>query len=143
MKRILILCLIVAALANLTVWAAAPESAPPSPGFSQAVSQAMDRLTEQLREVTDQTRAMSDDELTAFLQELAGEYHLTLNEEQLEFLISICRNLEKADDIGDAAQDYGEKVSKFQQVLRSILDSIRHFFSAIADLFRQIAQAFA
>ena len=143
MKRILIFFLIIAALANLSVFAISPEPAPPSPALSQSVSPVIDRITEQLQEVTEQTRTMTDEELAAFLQELAGEYHLTLNEEQLKFLISICRNLEKADDIGDAAQDYGEKLSKFQQVLQSILDWVQKFFSAIVDLFQEIAQVFA
>ena len=143
MKRILIFFLIIAALAHLSVFAISPEPAPPSPALSQSVSQVIDRITEQLQEVTEQTRTMTDEELAAFLQELAGEYHLTLNEEQLKFLISICRNLEKADDIGDAAQDYGEKLSKFQQVLQSILDWVQKFFSAIVDLFQEIAQVFA
>ena len=143
MKRILIFFLIIAALTNLSVFAVSPEPAPPSPALSQSVSQVIDRITEQLQEVTEQTRTMTDEELAAFLQELAGEYHLTLNEEQLKFLISICRNLEKADDIGDAAQDYGEKLSKFQQVLQSILDWVQKFFSAIVDLFQKIAQVFA
>ena len=50
----------------------------------KAVQQVLDRL----EELTDQTRNMTDEELSETIRGIAGEYHLTLNDEQMKFLLS-------------------------------------------------------
>ena len=104
-----------------------------------AVQQILDRLSS----LTDQTRSMSDDELSEYLQSIAGEYRLTLNQEQLDFLISACRSLEKADAAGSAVQDYGQKVSAFAQAMQSVLAAIQKMLSTVSGFLQNLISAFA
>lgn len=104
-----------------------------------AVQQILDRLSS----LTDQTRSMSDDELSEYLQSIAGEYRLTLNQEQLDFLISACRSLEKADAAGNAVQDYGQKVSAFAQAMQSVLAAIQKMLSTVSGFLQNLISAFA
>lgn len=104
-----------------------------------AVQQILDRLSS----LTDQTRSMSDDELSEYLQSIAGEYRLTLNQEQLDFLISACRSLEKANDAGNTVQDYGQKVSAFAQAMQSVLAAIQKMLSTVSGFLQNLISAFA
>ena len=104
-----------------------------------AVQQILDRLSS----LTDQTRSMSDDELSEYLQSIAGEYRLTLNQEQLDFLISACRSLEKADAAGSAVQDYGQKVSAFAQAMQSVLAAIQKMLSTVSGFLQNLISTFA
>ena len=103
------------------------------------VQQILDRLSG----LTDQTRSMSDDELSEYLQSIAGEYRLTLNQEQLDFLISACRSLEKADAAGNAVQDYSQKVSAFAQAMQSVLAAIQKMLSTVSGFLQNLISAFA
>jgi len=104
----------------------------------QGVQQVLDRLSD----LTDQTRTMTDEELAETIQSIAAEYHLTFNQEQLDFLISACRGLETADDVGTTVQDAGQKVSKFRQTVRSILDALAQMVQAIGAFFARIGTFF-
>lgn len=104
-----------------------------------AVQQILDRLSG----LTDQTRSMSDDELSEYLQSIAGEYRLTLNQEQLDFLISACRGLEKANTAGNTVQDYGQKVSAFAQAMQSVLAAIQKMLSTVSGFLQNLISAFA
>lgn len=110
----------------------------PADAVEEGVQQVLDRLAN----LTDQTRNMTDEELADTIQSIAGEYHLTLNREQLDFLISACRGLETADDVGTAVRETGEKVSKFRQALHSIADAIARAIRALGDFFSGVGAMF-
>lgn len=101
--------------------------------FRQQVSLMMDDLDD----IIDQIRGMSDEELRQTITALAQKYNIPeLNEEQMRFLVSLCRGLEKADDVGDTVQEYGEKVSKFRQTVNSVIERLQQ----VADTFSRIAE---
>ena len=57
----------------------------------QEADKAVQQILDRLEALTDQTKEMTDDELAETIRGIAGEYHLTLNDEQMKFLISAMR----------------------------------------------------
>lgn len=124
MRRILVCLLVLAVLAGCMAVSAAEDT-----------ETVMDQILDRLGEITDQTRGMSDVELAEEIQAMAGEYHVKLNQEQLDFLVSACRGLESVDSAGETVQEYGEKVSRFRQTMDAILDALRSVLDTLAGLF--------
>ena len=115
-------------------------------------------IVNELKLILDETKKMSDDELKAQIQSIAGDYNITLNETQLGQLVTLCRQLEKLDDaalvdkvrsiqdgvkklqeLQEKAQEGKEKLNevkektsglweKAQPLVQPILDFIRGFF---------------
>lgn len=102
---------------------------------AQEADKALQQVLERLETLTDQTRDMSDSELSETIQKIAGEYHLTLNDEQMTFLISACRTLETAQSVGQTAHDVGEQVSKFGDTVHDISQGIGKVADSVSDLF--------
>lgn len=103
----------------------------PAEEAEKAVQQVLSRLAD----LTDQTRNMTDTELSETIQGIAGEYHLTLNDEQMNFLISACRTLETAQSVGQTAQDVGEQVSKFGDTVHDISQGVGKVADTVSGLF--------
>lgn len=97
----------------------------------KAVQQVLDRL----EELTGQTRDMTDEELSETIRGIAGEYHLTLNDEQMKFLLSACRTLETAQSIGQTAHDVGEQVSKIGDTVHDISQGVGKVADTVSGLF--------
>ena len=95
-------------------------------GFDPAkeADKALQQVLEQLETLTDQTKDMTDAELAETIQGIAGEYHLTLNDEQMKFLISACRSLETAGEVGKAAQSVGETVGNVKDGVDKDVDTV-------------------
>lgn len=95
-------------------------------GFDPAeeADKAVQQVLERLEDLTGQTRDMTDAELTETIQGIAGEYHLTLNDEQMKFLISACRGLETAGEVGKAAQSVGETVGNVKDGVDKVVDTV-------------------
>lgn len=116
-------------------------------------------IVNELKLILDETRKMSDEELKAQIQTIAGGYNITLNDTQLSQLVTLCRQLEKLDDaalvekvrsvqegvkklreLQDKAQEGKEKLGeakekaaglweKAQPLVQPILDFIKGFFA--------------
>lgn len=95
-------------------------------GFDPAkeADRAMQQILDRMEGLTDQTKDMTDEELADMLQDIAGEYHLTLNDEQLKFLISACRGLETASDVGKTAQSIGQTVKDVKDGVEKVVDTV-------------------
>ena len=104
-------------------------------GTAKEADKALQQVLEQLETLTDQTKDMTDAELAETIQGIAGEYHLTLNDEQMKFLISACRTLETAQSVGQTAQDVGEQVSKFGDTVHDISQSVGKVADTVSGLF--------
>lgn len=91
-------------------------------------------LLNQLSGITEQTRSMTDEELAVMIQSMAAEHHLTLNDEQLTFLISACRTLETADNVGQTVNELSKQLSKVGKAVSSIADSVGKVSDAVTDL---------
>ena len=101
----------------------------------QEADKAVQQILDRLEALTDQTKEMTDDELAETIRGIAGEYHLTLNDEQMKFLISACRTLETAQSVGQTAQDVGEQVSKFGDTVHDISQSVGKVADTVSGLF--------
>lgn len=106
------------------------------------LAQKVEDIILELNELTDDTRAMTDEELAEKALAIAGEHDLTLNDEQLKFIIAAVRSLETADDVGDSLKDAGEKVSKFRQTLDSIQAILEKILAVITNLFNGLVSLF-
>ena len=101
----------------------------------QEADKAVQQILDRLEALTDQTKEMTDDELAETIRGIAGEYHLTLNDEQMKFLISACRTLETAQSVGQTAKDVGEQVSKFGDTVHDISQSVGKVADTVSGLF--------
>lgn len=88
-------------------------------------------IVNELKLILDQTKDMTDDELREQIKQIAEKYEVTLNDSQIEQLISLCRSLEKLD-----VSALKEKVEQVQQYIKNIADakgSVENFLSQAAD----------
>ena len=88
-------------------------------------------IVNELKLILDQTKDMTDDELREQIKQIAEKYEVTLNDSQIEQLISLCRSLEKLD-----VSAIKEKVEQVQQYIKNIADtkgSVEKFLSEGAD----------
>lgn len=75
--------------------------------------------------VNDEIKAMSDEELRQTIVDLAEEYHIpALNDEQLNFLVDLCRSPEKIEDIANTIEEYGQKIIAFQQAVQTLTETL-------------------
>lgn len=88
-------------------------------------------IVNELKLILDQTKDMTDDELREQIKQIAEKYEVTLNDSQIDQLISLCRSLEKLD-----VSALKEKVEQVQQYIKNIADtkdSVESFLSQAAD----------
>ena len=88
-------------------------------------------IVNELKLILDQTKDMTDDELREQIKQIAEKYEVTLNDSQIDQLISLCRSLEKLD-----VSALKEKVEQVQQYIKNIADtkgSVEKFLSEASD----------
>lgn len=88
-------------------------------------------IVNDLKLILDQTKEMSDDELREQIIEIAKQYDVTLTDDQISQLISLCRSMEKL----DTAQ-LKEKVEQVQKYLKDVVSKqgqVKQFFSSFAE----------
>lgn len=87
-------------------------------------------IVNELKLILDQTKDMTDDELREEIKNIAEQYDVTLNDSQIDSLISLCRSMEKLDI--DALKD---KVEEVQQYLKDIVKThgeVKQFLANVA-----------
>ena len=94
----------------------------------------------------DYTRNMTDEEIRAQIEAIAGRYNVRLTDTQYSQLISLCRSLEGLDSDSlkqrvEGVQDTLSKVSNaktqivgFVDTVKKVVTSIASFFETISDL---------
>ena len=88
-------------------------------------------IVNELKLILDQTKDMTDDELREQIKQIAEKYEVTLNDSQIDQLISLCRSLEKLD-----VSALKEKVEQVQQYIKNIADtkgSVEKFLSEVVN----------
>ena len=99
-----------------------------------------------LKELLDETRTMTDDEIRAEIRKIAEEYGVAVEDAQVEKLLSLCRSFEKMsveelqekvisaqETIGRIAQAQ-EKFSDFVQTVKNVFHAVIEF---LVNLFRK------
>lgn len=102
-------------------------------------------IVNELKLILDQTKDMTDDELREEIKNIAEEYDVTLNDSQIDSLISLCRSMEKLDI--DALKDKVEEVQQYlkdivkthgevKQFLANVADTVTEFVNKVIDFFK-------
>ena len=74
---------------------------------------------------------MTDDELREQIKQIAEKYEVTLNDSQIDQLISLCRSMEKLD-----ISELKQKVEEVQQYIKNVAETkgnVEKFLSEAAD----------
>ena len=88
-------------------------------------------IVNELKIILDETKNMTDDELREQIKQIAGKYEVTLNDSQIDQLISLCRSMEKLD-----ISELKQKVEEVQQYIKNIAETkgnVEKFLSEAAD----------
>lgn len=104
-------------------------------------------IVNELKLILDETKDMTDDELREEIKRIAEEYDVSLNDSQIDSLISLCRSMEKLDI--DALKDKVEEVQQYlkdivkthgevKQFLANVADTVTEFVNKVIDFFRNL-----
>lgn len=104
-------------------------------------------IVNELKLILDETKDMTDDELREEIKRIAEEYNVTLNDSQIDSLISLCRSMEKLDI--DALKDKVEEVQQYlkdivkthgevKQFLANVADTVTEFVNKVIDFFKNL-----
>lgn len=104
-------------------------------------------IVNELKLILDETKDMTDDELREEIKRIAEEYNVTLNDSQIDSLISLCRSMEKLDI--DALKDKVEEVQQYlkdivkthgevKQFLSNVADTVTEFVNKVIDFFKNL-----
>ncbi len=100
-----------------------------------------------LKAILSETKNMTDDELREQIRAVAADYNVTLNDYQVNQLLSLCRKMEglseselveKIRSLQDTARrigEAGEKAEQVKETVSSLADSVKTFFLKAADFF--------
>ena len=100
-----------------------------------------------LKAILSETKNMTDDELREQIRAVAADYNVTLNDYQVNQLLSLCRKMEglseselveKIRNLQDTARrigEAGEKAEQVKETVSSLADSVKTFFLKAADFF--------
>ena len=82
-------------------------------------------LIDSFRSTHEDIKAMSDEELRQFILTTAEQYHIPpMNEEQINFLMDVCRSLESAEQFGETVKEYEEKAENAADTARNLFDTL-------------------
>ena len=103
-----------------------------------------------LKSILDQTKNMSDDELRDQIRAVAKDYGVTLNDYQVNQLLSLCRKMEglseseladKIQNLQDTARrinEAGEKAREVKETVAAVADTVKTFFLRAAEFFSDV-----
>lgn len=104
-------------------------------------------IVNELKLILDETKDMTDDELRAEIKRIAEEYDVTLNDSQIDSLISLCRSMEKLDidalkqkveDVQQYLKDIVKTHGEVKQFLSNVAETVTEFVNKIIDFFKGI-----
>ena len=120
-------------------------------------SYAATEIVNELKLILSETKNMSDEQLKSEILSIAKEYHVTLNDSQIQQLISLCRQLEKLGDselvdkvqslqnavkkLGEAQEKVGEvqkKLTTGKEKLEAVAETVRNYTEPVINFFRNI-----
>ena len=108
-------------------------------------------IVSELKLILNETKNMSDEEIRTIITEIAGRYHVSLTETQINQLISLCRSLEglnpdqlrqRVEQLQETLQKVSEaksKVVSFAQEIKKFAESV----SGLVDKLRELLNRFS
>ena len=83
------------------------------------------QLIDNFRNTHEDIKNMSDNQLRQFILDTAEQYHIPpMNEEQIKFLMDVCRSLESAEKLGETVKDYEEKMNNTVETAKNLFDTL-------------------
>lgn len=104
-------------------------------------------IVNELKLMLDETAKMSDEQIVEQINLISQRYNVSLTDNQVDQLLTLCRSLEKLDSVSLKAQveeiqqtltkvsDAKTKVVGFVEKAKNVIVSVKSFFEKIADLF--------
>ena len=119
---------------------------------SEELKQNTQKILQRMRDFTDEIKSMSDEELEQKIRDVAAEYNIPeMNDEQIRFLMDLCRSFETAEKFGNTIKSYEQKIhsigdtlEKLSDNLGKLLDKVNQlldFFNGLLDRFTGSAEA--
>lgn len=92
---------------------------------SDAMKAQTEQLIQKLQEAHEQIKGMSDDELRSFILDTAAQYHIPeMNEDQINFLMDVCRSFESVEKMAKTLKDYEKKFNDTVDTAKNLFDTI-------------------
>lgn len=92
-----------------------------------------------MREFTDEIKTMSDEELEQTIRDVAAEYNVPeMNEDQIRFLMDLCRSFESVEKFGQTIQAYEEKINNMGDTLQKLSDNLGKLMDMLNELLNTI-----
>ena len=100
-----------------------------------------------LKDILDQTKNMTDDELREQIRAIARDYNITLNDYQVNQLLGLCRKLEglseselveKIQEVQNTARKINETAEKAEEVketVTAVANTVKTFLVRAVDFF--------
>lgn len=83
------------------------------------------QVIQRMRDFTDEIETMSDEELEQTIRDVAAEYNIPeMNEEQIQFLMDLCRSFESVEQFGETIKDYEKKFNDLGDTLQKLSDNL-------------------
>lgn len=92
---------------------------------NEELKAATQQLIENFRNTHEDIKSMSDEELRQFILDTAAQCHVPpMNEEQIQFLMDVCRSLESAEKLGETVKNYEEKMNNTVETAKTLFDTL-------------------
>ena len=83
------------------------------------------QVIQRMRDFTDEIKTMSDEELEQTIRNVAAEYNIPeMNDEQIKFLMDLCRSFESVETFGQTVKDYEQKFNDLGDTLQKLSDNL-------------------
>ena len=83
------------------------------------------QVIQRMRDFTDEIETMSDEELEQTIRDVAAEYNIPeMNDEQIKFLMDLCRSFESVEKFGQTVKDYEQKFNDLGDTLQKLSDNL-------------------
>lgn len=101
------------------------------------------QIVNELKLILDETRNMTDDEVRAEIRKIAADYDVSITDDQVNQLLTLCRSFETLgfDELKEKVeglQDTLKKLSSVEETAGGIVSGIKNFFSAIGNFFSNL-----
>ena len=102
---------------------------------NEEVKAKVEELLEHMDDFKAEIKDMSDQELEQKIRETAAEYNIPeMNQEQIDFLVNVCRNLDTLENIGSTVEEYGEKVNSFGKTVKSLSETLGNILDTLTGI---------
>ena len=98
----------------------------------------MDTLMADIKDLTQRSGDLSDEELDEAIRALAEKHGLSLDDEQIAKVAKLCRSLEKGAELKDKAADAKAKATGFLQRVRIFAHKAAAFFQKLGTLLEKV-----